>query len=323
MSGGPFRGPLLTWPLRGHRRSYSRWHPRRRRRGARSSVPERDHPTHLTPPPFSDLSQSMIARSVNRSDGAGARGLGVPFGARMRPLCAPKGMLGAQGSRARMPGRIRATMAAKRPTSGAVTQKGHPNPRKPATGSPTRPPLRDVAEEDFKVLALRESLRKQRSAAGPRRSKTRTSRPACLAPAATMRSKVSASTFCEHEQVTRIPPAATVCSASAFSRSYPLRAASRSLRARANFGGSITTRSNARGVAVSRYRTSPSTASTDRAVLRGVGGDARDRPRRRVDGRHRGRAGARRGEPEPARVGVTSSTRAPSREGRDPARVSR
>src|SRR5436190_3733479 len=65
-SGIPFRSPLLKWPLRGHRRSYSRWHSRRRRRGARSYAPEREHPTLLASPPTRLSTHHMIVAPPTR-----------------------------------------------------------------------------------------------------------------------------------------------------------------------------------------------------------------------------------------------------------------
>src|SRR3954468_13485458 len=60
--GGPFGAPLLTWPLRGHRRSGSPWRPRRRRRGAGSHVPQKEPPSPRAPAPTFRLRIEELAK---------------------------------------------------------------------------------------------------------------------------------------------------------------------------------------------------------------------------------------------------------------------
>src|SRR6185369_4365113 len=116
----------------GHRRSYEGWQPRRGRRGAPSSVPQEEH----NQPPRAD-SNSSIARPFEESNsslahivrrvGFGARGVGLRFRGRGRPLLAVRGEV------------ARPTTSDDGPSAGhsrSGPRKGTPTPREPATGSP-------------------------------------------------------------------------------------------------------------------------------------------------------------------------------------------
>ena len=176
----------------------------------------------------------------------------------------------------------------------------------PVRESDVRLPSDDVAEQDLQVLALGEAGRQRvvgRRAApledahlrGPPawRRRRRCARRS--------RRRRSASTSRSPAPRPAPPPPAPARSGA---RSPCARRPDPCARAR-TWAGRSTSRSNERGVAVSRKRnTSASTASMRDAVRGGVGRDARDRARRAVDRGHRRGAAARRLQPEAARVGV-------------------